>query len=72
LGNGKPKGIIAGALENGSLDLWSADALLNNSGDPLISQTKKHSGAIKSLQFNPFKPELLATAGEKGEVSDAA
>ena len=30
--NGKPRGIIAGALENGSLDLWSADALLSNSG----------------------------------------
>lgn len=27
----KPRGIIAGALENGSLDLWSADALISNS-----------------------------------------
>lgn len=64
----KPRGIIAGALENGSLDLWSADALLDKSDNPLISQTTKHSGAIKSLQFNPFKSELLATAGAKGEV----
>lgn len=36
--------------------------------DPLISRTTKHSGAIKALQFNPFKSELLATAGAKGEV----
>lgn len=64
----RPRGIIAGALENGSLDLWSADALLNHSDDPLISRTTKHSGAIKALQFNPFKPELLATAGAKGEL----
>ncbi|KAF8242994.1 WD40 repeat-like protein, partial [Wilcoxina mikolae CBS 423.85] len=68
LSNDKPRGIIAGALENGSLDLWSADALLDKSSTPLISQTAKHSGAIKSLQFNPFKPELLATAGAKGEL----
>ena len=67
--NDKPRGIIAGALENGSLDLWSADALLEKSSNPLISQTTKHSGAVKALQFNPFKSELLATAGAKGEVS---
>lgn len=33
-----------------------------------MSRTSKHGGAIKSLQFNPFRPELLATAGAKGEV----
>ncbi|KAG0638887.1 hypothetical protein HOY80DRAFT_122186 [Tuber brumale] len=66
--NDKPRGIIAGALENGSLDLWGADALLSNSGDPLVSRTTKHTGSIKSLQFNPFKSELLATAGAKGEL----
>ncbi|KAI5852668.1 hypothetical protein DFP73DRAFT_533578 [Morchella snyderi] len=64
----RPRGIIAGALENGSLDLWSADALLSHSDDPLVSRTTKHSGAIKALQFNPFKSELLATAGAKGEL----
>lgn len=36
--------------------------------NPLVSRTTKHSGAIKALQFNPFKSELLATAGAKGEV----
>jgi protein transport protein SEC31 len=68
LSNDKPRGIIAGALENGSLDLWSADALIEKAENPLLSRTTKHSGAIKSLQFNPFKSELLATAGAKGEV----
>ncbi|KAI9869403.1 MAG: protein transport protein S31 [Trichoglossum hirsutum] len=62
------RGIIAGALENGSLDLWNADALLTGESDAFMSRTKKHSGAIKSLQFNPFKSELLATAGAKGEL----
>lgn len=33
-----------------------------------MSQTTKHTGAIKSLQFNPLKPQILATAGAKGEL----
>jgi WD40 repeat protein len=39
-----------------------------NSSDALISRTTKHSGAIKTLQFNPKHPNLLATGGAKGEV----
>ncbi|KAI9681387.1 MAG: protein transport protein S31 [Caeruleum heppii] len=63
-----PRGIIAGALENGSLDLWDAEALMTGTSKSSISRTSKHSGAIKSLQFNPFRSELLATAGAKGEL----
>ena len=36
--------------------------------EPHLSSTTKHSGPIKSLQFNPFKSELLLTGGAKGEV----
>lgn len=62
------RGIIAGALENGSLDLWDADKLLSSDGDALKSRTSKHGGAIKALQFNAFRSELLATVGAKGEL----
>ncbi|KAE8393631.1 hypothetical protein BDV23DRAFT_32988 [Aspergillus alliaceus] len=62
------RGVIAGALENGSLDLWDADKLLNGSSDAVISRTSKHSGAIKALQFNPKHSNLLATGGAKGEL----
>ncbi|KAL5365919.1 protein transport protein sec31 [Aspergillus floccosus] len=62
------RGVIAGALENGSLDLWDADKLLNGSSDSVISRSTKHSGAIKALQFNPKHPNLLATGGAKGEL----
>ena len=37
--------------------------------DSLLSRTSKHSGPVKALQFNPFRSELLATAGAKGQVS---
>ncbi|TVY49633.1 Protein transport protein [Lachnellula occidentalis] len=63
-----PRGIIAGALENGSLDLWDAEKLIKGGDDAFMSRTTKHSGAIKSLQFNPLKPQILATAGTKGEL----
>lgn len=33
-----------------------------------MSRTTKHTGAIKSLEFNPLKPQILATAGAKGEL----
>jgi len=82
----RPQGIIAGALESGSLDLWDAEKLktgrsryenqngtqktysLTNFSDSHLSRTSEHSDAIKALQFNPFRPELLATAGAKGEL----
>ncbi|KAJ5923756.1 Protein transport protein (SEC31) [Penicillium verhagenii] len=62
------RGVIAGGLENGALDLWSADKLLAGSSDSLMSRTTKHSGAIKALQFNPKHSNLLATGGAKGEL----
>lgn len=62
------RGIIAGALENGSLDLWDAEKLLSKEGDSFMSRTSKHGGAIKALQFNTFRSELLATVGAKGEL----
>ncbi|KAK8086275.1 hypothetical protein PG994_001249 [Apiospora phragmitis] len=63
-----PQGVIAGALENGSLDLWDAEKLVDGEEDALIARTTKHTGAIKSLQFNPLRPQILATAGVKGEL----
>ena len=61
-------GIIAGALENGSLDLWNEEKLLSGQDGAFMSRTSKHSGSIKALQFNAFRPELLATVGAKGEL----
>ncbi|KAL7624383.1 protein transport protein S31 [Parahypoxylon ruwenzoriense] len=63
-----PQGIIAGALENGSLDLWDAEKLISGESDALISRTTKHTGPIKALQFNPLRSQILATAGAKGEL----
>lgn len=50
------------------MELWDAAKLESGAKDALISQTTKHTGAIKTLQFNPLKPQILATAGAKGEL----
>ncbi|KAF2200524.1 hypothetical protein GQ43DRAFT_441491 [Delitschia confertaspora ATCC 74209] len=63
-----PRGIIAGALDSGALVLWDAEKLRTGASDALIEQIDKHTGPIKALQFNPFRPHILATAGAKGEL----
>ncbi|KAK6500833.1 protein transport protein S31 [Arthrobotrys conoides] len=61
------RGIIAGGLENGTLDLWNAESLFNGESGT-VESLSKHTGALKALQFNPFKDELLLTAGVQGEI----
>lgn len=48
--------------------MWDAQKLAEGASDALISRTTKHSGPVKALQFNPLKPNILATAGAKGEI----
>ncbi|KAF1835765.1 WD40 repeat-like protein [Decorospora gaudefroyi] len=64
-----PRGIIAGALDSGALVLWDAEKLQNGEGeDAEIDQLDKHTGPIQAIQFNPFRPNILASAGAKGEL----
>ncbi|KAF2115593.1 hypothetical protein BDV96DRAFT_52871 [Lophiotrema nucula] len=63
-----PRGIIAGALDSGALVLWDAEKLRAGASDAVIEQIDKHTGPISAIQFNPFRPHLLASAGAKGEL----
>lgn len=65
---GRKRGIIAGAFDNGSLGLWDADQLVTNAAGASLFDKKIHTGAIKALQFNPKIPNFLATGGSKGEL----
>ncbi|CEP11671.1 hypothetical protein [Parasitella parasitica] len=66
----KPHGIIAGGMENGELELYDASAILDGKSSEDIRVLKKstHSGALKSLDFNVFQTNLLASAGSNSEV----
>ncbi|ODQ66157.1 hypothetical protein NADFUDRAFT_83005 [Nadsonia fulvescens var. elongata DSM 6958] len=63
----KPQGVIAGALEDGTVQLWDPKSILSGSTG-VINKAKRHSGAVKSLQFNPLQNHLFASAGTKGEI----
>lgn len=54
-------------MEDGSLHLWDVAKLLAGE-EALMSRDVKHTGPIKALQFNPLRPQVLATAGSKGEL----
>jgi protein transport protein SEC31 len=42
--------------------------LLTLCSDAQIEQIDKHTGPIQAIQFNPFRPNILASAGAKGEL----
>jgi protein transport protein SEC31 len=65
----KPKGLIAGAMDDGHLNIWDVNSILNNDGiTALIASNQTHQGAIKAVDFNPVNPKLLMSAGSGGEV----
>lgn len=64
----KPRGVIAGAMDDGHLNIWDVNAILTDSGTSLITSNQIHHGAIKAVEFNPVNPKLLMSAGAGGEV----
>lgn len=70
-----PAGLIAGGLSDGTVRVWEAASLLRSSqpSDPdravfFTSSSKKHAGAVRALEFNPFVNTRLATGGSDGLV----
>ncbi|CAK0805672.1 unnamed protein product, partial [Prorocentrum cordatum] len=68
---GFPNGVLAGGLQEGVVSLWNPYAILKSKGaDPgLVYSGKIHSGTVNCVEFNPFKPNLMATAGADSEVN---
>lgn len=67
---GHARGILVGAMENGVLQFWDAERLLATR-DPaaaVIHTSHKHRGCVRSVQFNPHQPHVLATGGQHGEI----
>ena len=62
-------GVLAGALQDGSLVLWDPAKLLEKRGDAAaLSVQKKHTAAVLTVDFNPLSPNLLASGGADGEL----
>jgi len=61
--------VVAGAMDDGYLNIWDVNAILSNSGSTsLITSNQTHRGTIKVVEFNPVNPKLLMSAGSGGEV----
>lgn len=67
---GRPQGLLAGAFEDGSVEFWDAETLIKSKdlAKASVHKSHKHSGPVKSLQFNPLQDHVLVTGGAKGEI----
>ncbi|KAI9560156.1 hypothetical protein GHT06_014167 [Daphnia sinensis] len=67
-----PGGVIVGGADQGHILLFDAEKLLlgknDETGGYLLADSKKHSGAVKALDFNPFQLNLLASGAAQSEI----
>lgn len=63
-----PAGIIVGGCDYGKIKIYSAAKMLANDSNSLISSLDRHEGPVKAMDFNPFKPNLLATGATHSEI----
>lgn len=63
-----PAGIIVGGCDYGIIKIYSAAKMLANDNNYLISQTDRHTGPVRALDFNPFQANLLATGATENEI----
>ena len=64
-----PYGLIAGGLVDGTVQIWDARAIVEQSEGTSaeVATIDKHKGQVKGVEFNPFNQPLLATAAQDGE-----
>lgn len=63
----KPHGVIAGAMDDGHLNIWDVNSIFQNPASSLITSNQTR-GTVKVVEFNPVTPKLLISAGTGGEV----
>ncbi len=50
------------------LTLWDVACDRAEEGEPVVARVQKHKGPVRGLDFNPFKPNLLASGATESEV----
>lgn len=66
----RPKGLLAGAFENGVIEFWDVDILIKTKdlSKASVHKSEKHSGDVKTLAFNPNEDHILVSGGSKGQI----
>ncbi|KAG7900725.1 hypothetical protein KL905_002867 [Ogataea polymorpha] len=64
------KGLLAGAFENGAIQLWNSSSLLDNPDltASSVAEYKKHTESALQVKFNPLQGHILGSSGTKGEI----
>ncbi|XP_065176686.1 protein transport protein Sec31A-like [Sycon ciliatum] len=61
-------GLLVGGCDNGVVNLWSPSAVLSNGDSPRLQSLAKHTGAVRTMDVNPFQSNLLVSGGSASEV----
>ena len=61
-----PNGVIVGGCESGLLKIYSVSRMLAGE-EALVAQSDKHTGPVRSVDYNPFKSNLIASAASESD-----
>ncbi|CAG9129434.1 unnamed protein product [Plutella xylostella] len=61
-------GTIVGGCDNGLLQFYSTEKLLQGSSDALVGSCTKHTGNVSALDINPYQNNLLASGAADSEI----
>lgn len=62
-------GLLIGGSDNGVISIYDARKILSGDvDDSVVFQSTKHTGPVQALDFNPFKPSLLASGASDSEI----
>ncbi|KAG9267521.1 protein transport protein Sec31A-like isoform X2 [Astyanax mexicanus] len=61
-------GRLIGGGENGTVTIYSPEAILSGSDDAIIGQSSKHTGPVRALDYNHFQSNLLASGANDSEM----
>lgn len=62
-----PNGVIIGGCESGFLKVYSVSKMMAGE-EALVAQTSSHNGAVRTIDYNPFKTNLIASASSESEI----
>lgn len=65
---GLPSGVLIAGGENGNIILYDASKIIAGDSEVIISQSEKHTGAVRALDVNSFQANLVASGGNESEI----
>ncbi|CAD7701117.1 unnamed protein product [Ostreobium quekettii] len=66
-----PLGLAAGGLEDGTVLIWDPNKAIGPQADiqrTTVTKLKKHSSAVRGLEFNRISPNLFASGSSESEL----